>query len=49
MDKWIVEYTLLSDNKKYTAYFSTREEAEIFIDETSEKCSEINLRYDWGI
>lgn len=49
MERWIVEYTLLSNRKKYTTYFCTREEAELFIEEKTNNCSSINLRYDWGI
>ena len=49
MDKWIVEYTSKDDKEEKQVRFNSREEAERYIEKISDKCSSINLRYDWGI
>lgn len=49
MERWIVEYIKKDENKQKEMFFNTREEAEKFIEEISDNCSHVNLRYDWGI
>lgn len=46
--KWIVEYTT-RDKKTHEMRFHTREEAEKFIEQISNDCIDVRLRYDWTI